>query len=111
MRITEIERINVKNKRLYLEIFEKLLKEIRLKKFDFKDSKNEDYLIVNEERLNSHFVHLVPRELESVFYEIKKNNPDTFLGFTILVGKTEGTDVRLSCFGLPCSELTKVILK
>lgn len=33
------------------------------------------------------------------------NAPNEFLGLTVLINKT-----RVSCFGIPCSELSKAII-
>jgi len=110
MRIEET-RINVNDKKMCLEIFKKLMKKIKSGDFDYKDTQTENYLIINEDRLNSHFIHVVPKKLESFFNEIKGKNQNSFLGFTVLVGRNLDKDVRLSCFGIPCSELTRVLIQ
>jgi hypothetical protein len=102
----KLEKVNVGNKERYLELFKEIIKKVEVKNYDFKDVEGEDYYIVNEEnRKESRFVHIVPKELINLFNEIKDKAPDEFLGFTVLVG-----DVRVSCFGIPCSELSKAII-
>ena len=102
----KLGRVNIKNKERYLELFKGLIKKIQKNKYNFEDEKGEDYYIINEEnRKSSKFVHIVPKELISLFNEMKEKAPDEFLGFTILIN-----NVRVSCFGIPCSELTKAII-
>jgi len=55
--------------------------------------------------MNDNFVHIVPKELINLFNEMKIQAPEEFLGFTVLIN-----DTRVSCFGIPCSELTKAII-
>lgn len=101
----KLEKVNIKNKEKYLGLFKNLIADIKSGRFDFTDKENEDYCIVNEIRMDSKFVHLVPKELMELFNELKQKSPDEFLGFTILINNT-----RVSCFGIPCSELTKAII-
>jgi len=110
MHIKEIENINIKHKEKYAKAFRKLLNQIKENKFDFKNHQEKDYLIFNEERLDSHFIHIVPKELMPIFNKIRKDNPNDFLGLSILVGKKQEREVRLSCFGIPCHILTKEII-
>ena len=97
--------IHLKNKERYLQLFKDLIKEIKAGTYDFKDKQGDNYLIINENRMNSKFVHIVPKELINLFNEMKEEAPEDFLGFTVLINNT-----RVSCFGLPCSILSKAII-
>ena len=111
MNIKELENIRLHNKEIYVNAFKELLTNIKNKEFDFKDIEKENYYIINEIRLNSHFVHIVPKELINIFKKMKEDNPEDFLGMTILMGKINNQDIRISCFGVPCSLLTKSLIK
>ncbi len=110
MKIKEIENININNKEKYTDIFIRLLKKLRRGDFDYQDSIEEDFAIINEDRLGGHFVHVVPSELLLIFERVRKDNPNDFLGLSVLVGKKKDKEVRLSCFGVPCSELTRGLI-
>jgi len=97
----KLEKVNLENKERYLELFRQLIKQIKLGKYDFKNKEGEDYLIINEKNI----VNIVPKELAGLFNEMKAKAPEEFLGFTVLVNKT-----RVSCFGIPCSLLSKAII-
>jgi len=101
----KLEKVNIKNKEKYLELFKNLIADIKSGYFDFTDKEKGNHCIINEIRMNSRFVHLVPKELWELFNELRHKAPDEFLGFTILINNT-----RVSCFGIPCSELTKAII-
>jgi hypothetical protein len=98
----KLEQINIENKEKYVQVFKDLISQIKENNFDFKDKETKDYYIINKGK----FVYIVPRELIYLFNEMKSKAPNEFLGFTILIN-----DVRVSCFGIPCSELTKAIIK
>ena len=98
----KLERVNIDNKEKYVQVFREVINQIKDNAFDFKDKETKDYYILNKEG----FVYIVPRELIDLFNEMKNKAPNEFLGFTILTN-----NVRVSCFGIPCSELTKAIIK
>jgi len=92
----------------YIQVFKETLEKIKLNSIDLtqKKTKHKDYyLIIEPDRLNSIFVHIVPLSLYDLFNSLKENLKDQFLGFSILVKD----NTRLSCFGIPCSELTKAL--
>jgi len=111
MKLKELENVNVAHKEFYINVFESLVRKIRNNQFDFNDDSKEKYIIANEIRLNSHFVHIVPRELIPLFNKVRWDYPEDFLGFSVLVGKRMGTEVRVCCFGIPCSLLTKSLIR
>ena len=101
----KLEKVDLKNKEIYLELFKNLINQVTSGDYDFKDKEKKYHYIINETNDKGKFVHIIPRELLILFNEMKKYHPDEFLGFTILVN-----DVRVSCFGIPCSELSKAII-
>jgi hypothetical protein len=71
-----------------------------------------DYMVVHEDdREGSSFVHVVPKSMKRHFMEMRKKTSDTFLGFSILCGKNGSRDLRVSCFGVPTTDITKAIIK
>jgi len=109
MKIWEkISNIQIENPDRFKTIFKETLKNGKdgLFKFKYLEHKEGDYyIIVETDRLNSYFIHIVPEEVYNLFKEISLSEPQQFLGFSILIGKHNGKDVRLSCFGIPCNKL------
>lgn len=69
------------------------------------------YVVVHEqERQGSMFVHVVPKEAYKIFQEMRRQMPDSFLGFSVLCGKIAGKPVRVSCFAVPTSDITRAII-
>ena len=97
----ELEKVDIKDKEKYVLAFKKLINQIQKNDFDFENKETEDYYIINEKG----FVHIVPKEVFNLFMKMKKQAPNEFLGFTVLIN-----EVRVSCFGIPCSELSKAII-
>ena len=97
----ELEKVNIVNKEKYVIVFKKIINQIQKGAFDFRNKETEDYYILNEKG----FVYIIPKELFDLFHKMKKEAPNEFLGFTVLVN-----NVRVSCFGIPCSELSKSII-
>jgi len=104
--------INIQNKEQYTEIFSKTVEQIKNNqfKFEFGDFEKELYfLVIEENRMNSLFVHIVPKEIYKLFKEIQLKVPNQFLGFSVLANKYKNKDVRVSCFGIECRELGKAL--
>ncbi|MBU0958071.1 MAG: hypothetical protein KKF56_04660 [Nanoarchaeota archaeon] len=99
--LEELEKINIENKERYLKIFKETIEKIKENKFEFKDKKEENHSIINIKN----FVYIIPNELLNLFNKLKKQHPNEFLGFTVLINKT-----RITCFGIPCSDLSKAII-
>src|SRR3989344_4107094 len=109
----ELSKLNINNKDKFVNIFRKVLDKINEGVFNFKESKiekNDYYIIVEEDRLNSYFVHIVPKEAYSLFNKMKIEQPSSILGFSVLVGKYNNREVRVSCFSIPCDLLSKAII-
>jgi hypothetical protein len=69
------------------------------------------YVLVHEqERQGSMFIHVVPKEAYKMFQEMRRQMPDSFLGFSVLCGKIAGRPVRVSCFAVPTSDITRAII-
>lgn len=102
----------VKDKEKYTKLFPEIIEYVLFKKQDFDDNvedKDFYYLVTEENRANSIFVHIVPKELMSLFREIQIKAPNEFLGYSVLIGRRKNREVRVSCFGVPCSILAKSI--
>lgn len=69
------------------------------------------YFVVHEpDRQGSVFLHVVPKEAYKIFKEMQRAMPTSFLGFSVLCGKVAGRPVRVSCFAIPTSEITRAML-
>jgi len=109
----KLNKVKIKNKEKSLDAFVNTVKEVEKKKYKFKEGtiKKDLYYIVNEpERNGGSFVHIVPKEAYNVFEEMRKMMPDSFLGFSMLCGKIKGKDLRVSCFAITSSEITKALI-
>jgi len=110
-RLTELK---IKDKEKFQKIFSKTIKEIQDKRFivNFGEKQfNDYYLITEENRLNSYFIHIVPKEAYDLFKDLQIKIPNDFLGFSVLAGKLNNKDIRVSCFGVECSKLGKSLFK
>ncbi len=108
----KLSQVDLKNKEKYTKIFSETVQKIKNSEFVFKEGieEKEDYFIVNETKDNL-FVYIVPKEVFELFREMKEKAPDEFLGFSVLAGKIDEKDVRVSCFGVPCSLLGKSLIE
>ncbi|MBI4144553.1 hypothetical protein HY486_04870 [Candidatus Woesearchaeota archaeon] len=110
---TELEKINVANKEKYATLFAELVQKVRKKQFDFSiaEKDNGDHkIIIEENRMNSAFIHIVPQEAYMLFKKMQKNAPQQFLGFSVDAGKHKEKAIHVSCFGIPCNLLAKSLL-
>lgn len=109
----ELSQIDVKKKAKYQKLFSQLVARIQKSKSKIKPGIKEfkeHYIVTEENRLNSYFIHIVPKESFYLFREMVKQ-PDTFLGFSVLAGKQDNKDIRVSCFGIQCNLLGKSLIK
>ena len=108
----ELSRLEIKNKPKYQKLFSQLVTRVQKGKFKLSLGIKEfkEYFIVTEEdRMNSYFIHLVPKQ---AMYLFKAMQPQPgFLGFSVLAGKQNNKDVRVSCFGVECNRLGKSLIK
>jgi len=75
------------------------------------DQDRGSYFVVHEQqRQGSMFVHVVPKEAYKTFQDMRRQMPDSFLGFSVLCGKIAGRPVRVSCFAVPTSDITRAII-
>jgi len=104
----------VEDKEKYKRIFSDLVREVQKnpKQYIKEDviEKEDYYLVMEENRAESCFVHVVPKELFMFFNEMRKKVKG-ILGFSVLVGNVNGKEVRVSCFGVDCSSLGKSLIK
>jgi hypothetical protein len=109
----KLEKIQIKNKKESIEAFMKILKQVESGKYKFEEGSenNGKYFVVNEvNRQGSNFVHIVPNEAFEIFEQMRKSMPNSFLGFSILCGKIGNKDVRVSCFAVPTSDITRAMI-
>lgn len=110
----KLEKIKIKNKKKSIEAFLKIVKDVQTNVYNFQagEIKEKDYVIVHEtNRMDSFFIHVVPKETYKIFKDLQKKEPQSFLGFSILAGKLGDRDVRVSCFGIPQSDLTPALFR
>ena len=65
------------------------------------------YIIIGGNRLNSYFVHVVPKQAYDLFKKMQERIKNQMLCFTVLAGKHNNKDVRVSCFGVEYGLLGK----
>ena len=107
---TKLAHLEIPNKERFQQLFSETIEKIQKNKFTFfvGESEQEDhYVIIEEDRLNSLFVHIVPKQAYDLFKEMQEKAPQSFLGFSIHAGSSHGKDIRVSCFGIECSFLGK----
>ncbi len=73
--------------------------------------KGDYYLVIEENRKSSYFVHIVPKEVYNLFKEMQGEAPNEFLGFSVLAGKHNNKNIYLSCFGVKCNLLGRSLFK
>ncbi len=107
-----IEGSEAKHAEECLSLFSETVKAAGSAKYVFSEGvkeKGKCYVISESGRKGSLFVHVVPKDLIRLFREAQKKAPDEFLGFSVLAGKHNGMDVRVSCFGIPCGLAGKAL--
>jgi hypothetical protein len=110
----KLAQVNVQNKERFQSIFQEIVNKIKRNEFNlnFREIEKEDYYLIREEnRKNSCFVHIVPKEVYNLFKEMQLKAPDEFLGFSVVAGKLNNKDIRVSCFGVQCNLLGKSLFK
>lgn len=103
-------KVNVKDKDYFKKEFYNYIEEIKKDDFILKigEIENKNYYIITEEnRMNSYFIHIVPKQIYILFKEMQKKTPNQFLGYTVLVKQYNNKDLRISCFGVECHKLSK----
>ncbi len=106
--------VNISDKSFYQDIFSTVVNLVKNNNFSFDKeliSKQKYYIVVENNRLNGYFVHVVPKAVYSLFLEMQKKIVDAPLGFSVLAGKYNNRDVGVSCFGIECSLLGKSLIK
>jgi len=106
--------VNIEKKETYQKIFTTIVQQVQNNTFHIVpgETEHKDYFLVTEEnRMGAYFLHIVPKELYSFFKELQIKAPHQFLGFSVLAGKHNGKEVRVSCFGVQCNILAKSLIK
>ncbi len=110
----KLSELNIKNKEKFLDIFSNIINEIKNNSLQIKagETEKEDYfLIIEQNRMNSYFVHIVPKEAYKLFKKMQREASNEILGFSIMIGKYNDKEIRASCFGIPCNILVKALFK
>tara|TARA_Y100000294_G_C8477022_1_gene305137 strand:+ start:110 stop:874 length:765 start_codon:yes stop_codon:yes gene_type:complete len=97
----------------YANLFPQIIDYILFKKRQFKDNvkdKDDYYLITEENRDNCVFIHIVPKELMTLFRQMQIQSPNDFHGYSVLAGRRDNKDLRVTCLGVPCSILYKSVM-
>jgi hypothetical protein len=105
---------DVKDKARFQNLFSETVGAVGAGNFPLNAGETEysDYwIVIEEDRVASHFIHIVPKEVYALFKEMQASAPNDMLGFSVLAGKHEGKDVRVSCFGVQCNLLGKSLFK
>ncbi len=109
----ELSTLKVKNEEKYAKIFAKIVNDAKLYRYEWHENMKmyDDYAIMCEQdRADSSFIHLIPKEAMPLFRKMLINHPNEFLGFSVLCGKIKGQDLRVTCFGVHCNILGKAII-
>lgn len=72
---------------------------------------SEYYLITEQNRMQSYFLHIVPKPAYELFRKMQTQGPHQMLGYTVLVGKYNNKEVRVSCFGIPCTIAARALVR
>ncbi len=110
----KLSQVNLENKEKYMKIYSDIVKKIQNNVFPINvgETEKEDYYIVVEaNRMNSYFIHIVPKQVWALFKEMQKKAPNEILGFSVMAGKYNNKEVRVSCFGVQCSFLGKSLFE
>ena len=110
----ELLQVDVKNKERFQELFSETVKKIKLGNFSIvvgEEEKEDYYLVTEDGRFGGYFIHIVPKEIYGLFKKMQAAAPNDLLGFSVLGGKHNNKDVRVSCFGVQCNLLGKALFK
>ncbi len=95
--------LNIKNPEILADAFTKVVQDLQFSEEDIRDDVEDkgDYFIVMEEnRAGSHFVHIVPKELYDEFQVLQAKRPHDLVGSAILVGRKNGKEIYATIFGI-----------
>ncbi|MBI4894251.1 MAG: hypothetical protein HY833_00750 [Candidatus Aenigmarchaeota archaeon] len=105
--------IKISGKDECIDAFVRIMREVENGSYALQPGEQDKgkYVLVHEqERQGSMFVHVVPKEAYKIFQEMRRQMPDSFLGFSVLCGRVAGRPLRVSCFAVPTSEITRAII-
>ncbi len=110
----KLSQVNIDNKEKYQNVFIDVVKKIQNNDFQLtigETNKGDYKIVIEENRMNSYFIHIVPKQVYELFKEMQKKAPNEILGFSVLAGKHNEKDIRVSCFGVQCNLLGKSLFK
>jgi len=106
--------VNIDNKERFQKLFSEIVTKVQNKELPLnvgEIEKEDHFIVVEEDRMSSYFVHIVPKQVYDLFTEMQAQAPNQFLGFSLVAGRHNNKDVRVSCFGVECGLLGKSLLK
>lgn len=110
---TKLSEVDVQEKEKFASLFSEIVRSVQKGTFEYVvgEEEKEGFFIVQEDnRAESHFISIVPKEVYPLFKEMQEKAPNQFLGYSVLAGKKDGKDVRVTCFGVPCNLLGKALI-
>jgi len=109
-----LSKTELKDKKKHIRAFIQLYKKIESGRFELKKEEKEKknhFEVTEENRVGGWFVHIVPKETYSLFKQLQTLAPNSFLGFSVVAGKQDEKEIRVSCFGVKCNELGLALAK
>jgi hypothetical protein len=110
----KLAQVNIEDKEKFQRLFSLIISKVKTGSFSVEvgEAEYEDYfLVVEENRLDSYFIHIVPKQIYSLFKEMQASVKEQFLGFSVTAGQYGEKPVRVSCFGVPCNLLGKSLFQ
>ncbi len=92
----------------FKKIFKELISSVTYKKTSFEDrvEEKEDYYIVTEEnRRGSHYVHLVPKVIYHKFRGFQIKSPNKEPPHSLLCGRKGQKEIKVACFGVDVKDV------
>lgn len=108
----ELASFEVDNQEKFAKIFAKIVNEAKLFRYVMHDKRKEyeDYLIICERnRGNKAFIHVVPKEALHMFRRMQIEQPNEFFASSVLCGKRENLELRVTCLGVSDHVLAKAL--
>lgn len=105
----KLSELKIENKEFFATLFKGIVNKVQNNEFkiEFGEKEYSTHYIITDKRLDSIFINIVPKQAYTLFIQM----PKTFTGFTVLTGKHNNQEVRVSCFGIECSILAKSLIK
>ena len=110
----KLSQANIEDKEKFQRLFSLIVSKVKTGSYNVEvgEQEFEDHYIVTEEnRFDSYFIHIVPKQVYDLFKEMQDSVKEQFLGFSVTAGQFNERPVRVSCFGVPCNLLGKSLFQ